>query len=128
MNLHSIVSGAIGAVNQHIRVSVKFSLGSVVQPSGNQIPTFSSPVSMMAQVQPLTWRDLQQLDGLNLNGTRRKIYLNGSVDSINRVKQTGGDLIIISAGVNAGVYLVAQVLEQFADWVSCAVTLQDEDP
>lgn len=82
---------------------------------------------MQAQVQPMTWRDLQQTEGLNLSGTRRKIYLYGSVDSVNRVTRGGGDLIEIASGVNAGVWLVAQVLEQFPDWVSAACTLQNED-
>ena len=81
---------------------------------------------MQAQVQPMTWRDLQQTEGLNMSGTRRKIYLYGSVDSVNRVTRGGGDLITIASGVNAGVWLVAQVLEQFPDWVSAACTLQNE--
>lgn len=87
----------------------------------------TSAYAMLAQVQPMTWRDLQQTDGLNLSGTRRKIYLYGSVDSVNRVARGGGDLIEIASGVNAGVWLVAQVIEQFPDWVSAACTLQNED-
>ncbi len=82
---------------------------------------------MLAQVQPMTWRDLQQTDGLNMNGTRRKIYLFGTVDSVSRVARKGGDLISIDVGgPNDGVWLVAQVLEQFPDWVSAACTLQNE--
>lgn len=84
--------------------------------------------TMQAQVQPMTWRDLQQTDGLNMNGTRRKIYLYGSIDSVNRVARGGGDLIEIDVGgPNDGVWLVAQVLEQFPEWVSAACTLQNED-
>ena len=87
----------------------------------------TSAYVMLAQVQPMTWRDLQQTDGLNLSGTRRKIYLFGSVDSVNRVTSGGGDLITIATGgPNDGVWLVAQVLEQFPDWVSAACTLQNE--
>jgi hypothetical protein len=78
-----------------------------------------------AQVQPITWRDLQQLEGLNLAGERRKVYLYGATDSVVRVQRKGGDLITIPAGVNAGTWLVAQTLEQFPDWVSAAVTLQN---
>lgn len=81
---------------------------------------------LMAQVQPITWRDLQQLDGLNLGGTRRKIYINGITDGVVRSLRQGGDLVTIAGGVNAGVWLVAQVLEQFPDWVSAAITLQNE--
>ncbi len=81
---------------------------------------------LSAQVQPITWRDLQQLEGLNLSGTRRKIYLYGSVDSVNRVNRKGGDLVTIAnGGVDDGVWMVAQVLEQFPDWVSCAATQQN---
>lgn len=79
-----------------------------------------------AQVQPLTWKDLQQLDGLNLAGERRKIYLYGATDSVVRVQRKGGDLITIAdGGVHAGVWLVAQSLEQFPDWCSVAATLQN---
>lgn len=88
--------------------------------------SMTSAYAMLAQVQPMTWRDLQQTEGLNLSGTRRKIYLYGSVDSVNRVASGGGDLIEIASGVNAGVWLVAQVLEQFPDWVAAACTLQNE--
>lgn len=82
---------------------------------------------MRAQVQPLTWRDIQQIDGLNLEGTRRKIYLFGAVDGLVRPKRKGGDLITIATGgVNDGIWLVAQVLEQYPDWVSAAITLQSD--
>lgn len=87
----------------------------------------TSDLVLIAQVQPMTWRDLQQTEGLNLNGTRRKIYLHGSVDSVNRISRQGGDLITIAdGGVNDGVWLVAQVLEQFPDWVSAAITQQND--
>ncbi len=81
---------------------------------------------LTAQVQPLTWRDLQQLDGLNTGGERRKIYLYGEADSIVRVQKKGGDLITIPSGANRGTWLIVTSLEQFPDWVSVAATLQDD--
>lgn len=83
-------------------------------------------LSMSAQVQPLSWRDLQMLDGMNLSGTRRKFYLRGTAEAVERVNKKGGDLIEIASGVHAGVWLVAQVLEQFTGWVSVAATMQNE--
>jgi hypothetical protein len=77
------------------------------------------------QVQPLGWRDLQQLDGLNLQGTRRKIYIHGEIDGIVRSENKGGDLIVVASGVNVGTWLVAQVLEAWPDWCCVAVTLQN---
>lgn len=88
----------------------------------------TSDLVLYAQVQPLSWRDLQMLDGLNLSGTRRKFYLSGALEAIERVNQKGGDLITVASGVNTGVWLVAQVLEQYKEWVSVAATMQNESP
>lgn len=82
-------------------------------------------LSLTAQVQPMTWRDVLQLQGLNLQGTRKKIYLRGAVDGIVRVALKGGDLVQLPDG---STWLVAQQLEAFnmtAGWTSAAITLQD---
>jgi hypothetical protein len=125
VNLHGIVSGVIGAVNPAIMASVQVSTGHTTAASGKQTPTFGPPVSVPAQVQPLTYKDIQQVEGLNLNGTRRAIYLNGAVNGLVRVSNKGGDLITIASGPNAGTWLVALVLEAWPDWTKCAVTLQN---
>lgn len=78
------------------------------------------------QVQPVTWRDLQQLDGINTAGVRWKVYLHGAVNSIVRPERKGGDLVVISQGPHRGTWLVTQVLEQFPDWVCAALVLQNE--
>lgn len=96
--------------------------------------TYSSPVSseamttslvVPASVQPMTWRDLQQVEGLNIEGARWKVYLHGQVDGVVRPERKGGDLVVISIGPHAGTWLVGQVLEQYPDWVSAAITLQN---
>jgi hypothetical protein len=86
----------------------------------------TSELVLLAQIQPMSWRDLQQVEGLNLNGTRRKFYLRGVTDGVNRIKSKGGDLIIVASGVNIGTWLIAQVLEQFPDWCSVAATEQND--
>lgn len=77
------------------------------------------------QVQSLTWKDLQQLDGINMNGERRAIYLNGVYDAVVRSLRKGGDLITRQDG---SVWLVAHVLEYWdhATWVKLAVVLQNQ--
>lgn len=77
-------------------------------------------------VQPMTWRDLQQLDGVNVEGARWKIYLEGQVDGVVRPEKKGGDLVVISSGPHAGTWLVGQVLEQFPNWVCAAIVLQNQ--
>lgn len=87
----------------------------------------TSSLVLNAQIQPISSRDLQHLDGLNLNGTMRSFYLYGAVDCVTRVTKGGGDLIDVAAGsVNDGTWLVNQVIEQFPDWVKAACTLQNE--
>jgi hypothetical protein len=129
LNLHSIAVGAISAVNSQQRCTIQYSEGSMVTPDGTRTPSYSAPKPMQAQVQALSWRDLQQLDGLNLQGTRRKIYLYGDEEGIIRVTQQGGDLITFPdklAGLPPGtIWLITQALETWAGWCCVAVTLQD---
>ena len=122
MNLNSIVSSAIGAINPPVPLSVQISTGTTQDASFKQVPTYAMPVTVMGQVQPLTWRDIQQLDGLNLQGTRRKIYISAHIDGLVRVDNKGGDLITDNCG---NTWLVAMVLEAWPSWTSCAATLQD---
>lgn len=126
MNLHGIVAGVIGAVNPHTVGTVSINTGSTDTPSGVRVPTYRDYPNIRMQVQSLTFRDLMQLDGLNMNGERRKIYLFGEVDAIVRAFNKGGDLIRIANGVHRGTWLVAQTLEQFPGWCSVAATLQNE--
>jgi hypothetical protein len=86
----------------------------------------ATSLTLNAQIQPIAWKDLQQLEGLNIEGVRWKAFLNGQVDGLVRKERKGGDLIIIPKGNrHAGQWLVAQVLEQWPDWVMAAITFQN---
>jgi hypothetical protein len=100
------------------------STGSVTAADGLRSPSFAAAISLLGQVQPITTRDLSQLDGINLGGVRWKIYLDGEVDAIVRPESRGGDLIIIPTGRHVGTWLVVQVMEQFPDWVCAAIVQQ----
>lgn len=123
MNLHGIVSGYISAVNPQETVVVEISDGYETAADGLRSPKYLPPELMLAQVQALQFRDIQQLDGLNIQGTQRKMYFYGEIDGLVRVDNKGGDLITRSDG---SVWLVTLVLEQWPDWCSVAVTLQDQ--
>lgn len=125
LNLHRIVSGAIGSVNPFLPVAVQVSAGDVSNPDATRTPTYAAPVVIMAQVQPIAWRDLQQLDGLNLQGTKKVLYTNGNVDGIVRVRLKGGDLVTMP---DCSVWLVVMQLEAWnitAGWTKCAICLQN---
>lgn len=126
MNLHGIVRGAINAVNPDYSTFVFVSVGQTTGPDGTRVPAYYVQNGVRAQVQALTFSDLRQLDGLNLNGERRAIYLFGKFDGVVRNLLKGGDMIVILNGVSVGGWLVAQVLEQWPDWCKVAATLQPE--
>jgi len=128
VNLHGIVAPIVAAINPLVPVTVKVSTGYTTGDDGVRQPTYTFLYDVPAQVQALSYTDLQNLQGLVLNGERRKIYLNGQFDSVNRPRATGGDLITFPDGTKwpyGTVWLVAQVLEQWPDWCALACTLQN---
>jgi hypothetical protein len=121
MNLHAIVRGAISSVNPDIPVQVQISTGYTTTSAGKRVPSYAAPVTMTAQVQALTSTDLRKLDGLNIQGSMRTMYLSGSLNGVSRLNQKGGDLITLPDGT---VNLTTMVLEQWPDWVKVACTQQ----
>jgi len=126
VNLHGIVSGAISAVNPFVAATVQRSTGYTTNSDGSRVPTYTT-FQISAQVQSLSYTDLIKLDALNVTGKRRKIYLSGDVEGIIRADQRGGDLIVFPTGTlpEGTTWLAAYVLENWPDWVSVAITLQD---
>lgn len=122
MNLHGIAGPAVAAVNPQVPVRIQISTGYTTEATGRRVPTYAPPITRMAQVQPLTFRDLQQIEGLNLQGERRGIYLFGHIDGIVRQESKGGDLITLP---DDSVWLVAMILEDWPDWVKAAITRQN---
>jgi hypothetical protein len=125
MNLHGIVRGAIRTINPEVKLQIQVSTGQTVTPGGKQVPQYASPILHWGQVQPLSQKDLQLVESLNLQGTLRAIYMNGNVDGEVRVEMKGGDLITVMSGPNAGVYLVSQVAEAWDDWSHSVCVLQN---
>lgn len=126
MNLHGIARGAISSVNPQVIGFWKESLGYSTADTGEQIPKYAPPVCVYLQVQPLSTGDIRKLDALNIQGVQKKMYLNGRIDGIVRVLAKGGDLLTLSCGsVSDGVWLVREVMEQWADWCCVGVTLQN---
>ena len=125
MDLHAIAGGAITAVNPFILATIMSSTGYTVAPGGKQTPVYNTIANVPVQVQGLSFKDLTEIDGLNLNGERRAIYIKGQVEGVVRAAGTGGDLIVIPSGNSAGTWLVAYVLESWPDWTKAIITLQD---
>jgi hypothetical protein len=121
VNLHAIVSGAVGSVNPLVNISIQRSNGSTTNVDGTRVPSYAAAVTVQAQVQPLSAGDLQQIEGLNIQGEKRAVYINGRTDGLIRQDQKGGDLITF----NSQIWLNVHVLEYWPDWCKFIITRQD---
>jgi hypothetical protein len=119
MNLHSLVSGAIGTVNPFIPVVIKQSTGYTTNPDGTQVPAYTV-INTTGQQQALSGGDIYRLNSLNVQGVTTKMYLSGNWEGVFRVLGRGGDLLAFGGRT----YLVAAVLERWPDWSCVALIMQ----
>ena len=120
MNLRGIASRATAGVNPFVSVTVRRSAGYIIGQGRRQVPAYDEPVTGQAKIQALEGKDLKQLDGLNIEGTCRAIYLHGNLAGVIRPKSQGGDIIEF----NGEQWLVVKVLESWPSWTKCAIVLQ----
>jgi len=126
VNLHALVAPAIGTVNPHVSATLRRAGGYTTQADGTQVPSYQN-YPVVAQVQALSAGDLRQLEGLNIQGARRAVYISGHAFGVVRVGRQGGDLFVFPSGTlpEGDVWLCVHVLEQWPDWCKCALTLQN---
>lgn len=122
MNLHGIVASAIAAVNPLTTAVWYASSGYTIDGAGAQQPTYADPQTVLIQVQALQAEDLKQMDGLNIQGVKRKLYMNGRSNGVVRPTIKGGDKFTFEGQT----WLVTLVLEYWPDWTSAAITLQND--
>lgn len=133
VNLRAIVNQVTRAINPNVTVTLLRNLGSLKKGAGVRVPQYGKGL-VEVQVQSLSFSDLQLLDGLNIQGTRKAVYLDGAVFGVVRVDQKGGDLLVFERGLmpEGTTWLAVHVLEQWQDgkagasWAKVAITLQDE--
>ena len=70
----------------------------------------------------LSGDDLKQLDGMNIQGVLKAIYLRGALAGVVRPDGTGGDLVLRNNG--AETWLVVKVLENWPNWTKAAIVKQ----
>lgn len=119
MNLHGIVSGAVGAVNPFVPATYYASTGSTTNADGSRTPSYAFPQTISVQKQELSFKDLQHVDGLNLQGIFCSVYLRGQAFGVTRGTK-GGDKFVIAGKT----WLVVALPEQWPDW--CRVILNQQ--
>ena len=127
VNLRGIANSATSAINPNVRATVLRSAGSTTLPNGARVPKYKTSQAIV-QVQALSFSDLTQADGLNIQGVRRAVYVNGAVAGLIRIKQKGGDVLVFDQGtlIEGTTWLCVHVLEQWPQWCKFIITLQDE--
>lgn len=120
MDLHSMAAGAIGAVNPFVSAQYLKSIGATTNPDGSRTPSYADPVTVSVQAQELSFKDLQHVENLNLQGIMKSIYCPGTVQAVNRLAGTGGDKIVIAGET----YLAVAISEQWPEWCRVIGQLQ----
>lgn len=125
MNLHAIVSGAIGSVNHHEMVTIYRCTG-LTNTTGVVSVTYT-PQDIMAQVQAPNAGDLKLFDNLADAKHVKKFYINASAHTINRHEETAGDIIERADG---SYWLIDMIRDDFSPegWLCVIGTLQHEPP
>lgn len=125
MNLHSIVRGAINAVNPDIQATLLRSTGYTTDAAGKQVPTFTTLTGKI-QVQAVGAKDLEHTDYLNIQGVMRSVYLLGNWAGLVRADQKGGDILQFPQvpGGEVQDWRVINVPETWPDWSRVIVWLQ----
>jgi len=124
MNLHAIASRYVSAVNPMADGQWKQSTGYTTASDGTRTPSYADPVDIKAQLQPMGYKDLVQVEGLNLGGEKRAMYVNQDIHAVMRPDGQGGDLIVLNDG---STWLVVMPLENFyqtSGWTKIAVVRQ----
>ena len=124
MDLRSLANSCTSVVNPNIIVTVLRSTGSTIGRGGKQTPIYAVPVTGPAQLQALDGSTLRQMDGLNIQGVLRAIYLRGNLAGVIRPDSKGGDIV----NIGEQTWLVVKVLEAWPLWTKAVVQYQNGNP
>ena len=126
MNLRNIANGMTRAVNPNITVQWRAYSGYATGESGKTTPGYAAPVSLTAQVQALTKKEVEHIDAMNLSPCERAAYVNGQLQAFDRVAQTGGDMLFFEGRW----WKVMAILEGWttAGWCKVALVGQNGGP
>lgn len=130
LNLHAIVRGAIASVNPDRSITWTPSSGNTVAAGGRVSPSYDTPVTIDAQIQPVRTGDIKKYSFLQAQGVFRAVYLFGEKSGIDRVEAKGGDLLAFAEveGGTVRTWLVKAVDEQWSvgdgNWCRVIAVLQ----
>lgn len=122
MDIRGIANGATQSINPNVAITLRQSTGYIIDPTTRkQVPNYTSTPGY-GNVQALDGKDLVQLDGLNIQGVLRTLFLYGAAAGVIRPDQRGGDTVTIGGKT----WLVVKVLEHWDNptWAKVAICYQ----
>lgn len=122
VNLRGIANRLTSAINPNVTATLHVSTGYDTSAAYKQVPTYAPPEQLTVQIQALTKKELEHLAEMNISDCERAVYANRQLTGVDRVTNSGGDLIDLPDGT----YLVTAVLEGWttAGWCKAALTRQ----
>lgn len=120
MDLRGIANSVSSVVNPNIPVTIRVSDGYTIGAGRKQVPAYLPDVDGFGQLQALDGDDLKQLEGLNIQGTIKALYVTGTLAGVIRPDSKGGDIVLIDGKV----WLTVKVLEGWSTWTKVAIRLQ----
>ena len=122
MDLYSIASAAIQAVNPSVVATIQVSTGSTQNADFSRTPSYANAQTVKVNLQALQYNDIIQADALNIQGVRKKMYIEGTVNGLVRDQNKGGDIVTLPDG---SVWLVAVIAENWLPWNCAIITRQN---
>lgn len=123
MTLQGLAGDLVSGVLPRKAITIESSTGYSTGTDGTRTPTYT-PITTTGSVQPLSAKDLQHINSLNIQGVVQKLWLDGNYEGLFRVTGQGGDLIKFDSQT----YLVATVFERWPGWCSLGLTMQLDGP
>lgn len=125
MNLRQLANQNTQRINPNISATWQSSQGYTTDAAGKRTPNTTSQ-TIMINPQAVSGDTLKHIDGLNIQGVMRSVYIYGNLQGIVRADVKGGDFLIFPQvpGGNPQTWKVATVVETWPDWSHCVVVLQ----
>lgn len=92
-NVRALANKYIQVTNKNQQINWVQSNGYITDDAGRRTPK-TITLTVEAQVQALSATDLKHVDGLNITGVMRSVYMYGNAAGVVRVDQIGGDILV----------------------------------
>ena len=129
MDLRGYSNEVSNTVNPNVIVTIQTSAGFSIGTAGRQQPQYNNAIVGPAQIQALDNSDLKHIEGLNISGSIRALYIKGNLAGVIRPDSKGGDLVTIASqpGISLlliGQWLTVKVLESWNFWTKVVIVKQ----